>query len=205
MTNTTKVKICGITRLEDALLAEKLGANALGFIFAKSPRQISVTDAAKITKQLSPFTHRVGVFVNQEIDIILNTVKQAKLSIVQLHGDEDTRIINALQDIVTIKAFQVNQDSDFTEIEKCPADAILLDAYSKKARGGLGKVFNWDIIPKKLRKKIILAGGIGADNVLKAINKVCPMAVDASSLLEDTPGCKNHQKLKDFFNQIKLS
>jgi phosphoribosylanthranilate isomerase len=196
----TNIKICGITRREDALLAQELGAHALGFIFAKSPRRITASAAAEITRELSPLIHRVGVFVNEDIKTILSTVTEARLSMVQLHGDETESDITALkQHVLTIKAFQVHDQSDFTAIAASPADGILLDAYSKTARGGLGKTFNWDCIPPSLRTRIILAGGIGAHNVAEAIRSVTPLGIDASSTLEASPGIKSGERLRSFF------
>lgn len=198
-----KVKICGITNLEDALLCEKLGADALGFIFYdKSKRYIQPNSAQDIIKMLSPFTLKVGVFVNEIPENINAISKLAGLNLVQLHGDETPKQIGEIN-LPTIKAFRVNDDFDFNVLNDYKNCYFLFDSYSKTEYGGTGKTFNWNIIPKLLNGKIILSGGISSSNIQRIINEVNPYAVDVSSSVEEYPGKKNEIKLKEFFNILK--
>jgi len=198
-----KVKICGITNLEDALLCEKLGADALGFIFYdKSKRYIQPNSAADIIKILSPFTLKVGVFVN-EIPENINAISiLAGLNIVQLHGDETPKQIDEIN-LPTIKAFRVSDDFDFDILNDYKNCYFLLDTYSISEYGGTGNTFNWDLIPKDLKDKIILSGGISSSNIQKIIKEVNPYAIDVSSSLEEFYGKKSHEKLIEFFNYLK--
>jgi len=198
-----KVKICGITNLEDALLCEKLGADALGFIFYdKSKRYIQPNSAADIIKILSPFTLKVGVFVN-EIPENINAISiLAGLNIVQLHGDETPKQIDEIN-LPTIKAFRVSDDFDFDILNDYKNCYFLLDTYSISEYGGTGNTFNWDLIPKDLKDKIILSGGISSSNIQKIIKEVNPYAIDVSSSLEEFYGKKSQEKLIEFFNNLK--
>jgi len=198
-----KVKICGITNLEDALLCEKLGADALGFIFYdKSKRYIQPNSAADIIKMLSPFTLKVGVFVN-EIPENINAISiLAGLNIVQLHGDETPKQIDEIN-LPTIKAFRVSDDFDFDILNDYKNCYFLLDTYSISEYGGTGNTFNWDLIPKDLKDKIILSGGISSSNIQKIIKEVNPYAIDVSSSLEEFYGKKSQEKLIEFFNNLK--
>lgn len=198
-----KVKICGITNLEDALLCEKLGADTLGFIFYdKSKRHIQPNSAQDIIKMLSPFTLKVGVFVNEIPENINLISKLAGLNIVQLHGDETPKQISEIN-LPTIKAFRVNDDFDFNILNDFKNCYFLFDTYSISENGGTGKSFNWNIIPKHLKGKIILSGGISSANIQKIITEVNPYAVDVSSSVEEYAGKKSEIKLKEFFNILK--
>jgi phosphoribosylanthranilate isomerase len=198
-----KVKICGITNLEDALLCEKLGADAIGFIFYdKSKRYIQPNSAKEIIKMLSPFTLKVGVFVNESSDKINSTAKLAGLNFVQLHGDEKPELISEIN-LPVIKAFRVNDEFDFRFLEEYKNCYFLLDTYYPKQFGGTGKSFNWELIPKHIAGKIILSGGISISNIQKIISEVNPYAVDVSSSIEEYPGKKSEKRLKEFFNILK--
>lgn len=198
-----KVKICGITNIEDALLCEKLGADALGFIFnEKSKKHLQPNSARDIIKMLSPFTLKVGVFVNEIPENINVISKLAGLNIVQLHGDETPQQIAEIN-LPVIKAFRINEDFDFNVIDDYKNCYFLFDTYSSKQFGGTGKTFNWNIIPKHLKSKIILSGGISSSNIQRIINEVNPYAVDVSSSVEEYPGKKSEMKLKEFFNILK--
>ncbi len=198
-----KVKICGITNLEDALLCEKFGTDALGFIFyEKSKRHIQPNSAADIIKLLSPFTLKVGVFVNELPENINAISKLAGLNIVQLNGDETPEQIAEII-LPAIKAFRVSDDFDFDILNDYKNCYFLFDTYSVSEYGGTGKTFNWDIIPKHFVDKIILSGGISNANIQKIINEVNPYAVDLSSSVEEYPGKKSELKLKEFFNILK--
>lgn len=197
-----RVKICGITNKEDALLAEKLGANAIGFIFhKKSKRYVLPEIASEIIKILSPFTIKTGVFVNEEAAEINTISSQIKLNAVQLHGDEAPDIIEKI-DFPVIKSFRIKGDFDFAVLNKYINVSFLFDSYSIEEYGGTGKNFNWHLIPKELDGNFILAGGISGDNIEEIINKINPKAIDVSSSLEKSPGIKDHKKVEVFFNKI---
>lgn len=197
-----KVKICGITNIEDALLCEKLGADALGFIFYdKSKRYIQPNSAVDIIKMLSPFTLKVGVFVNDIPENINAISKLAGLNIVQLHGDEIPKQMAEIN-LPIIKAFRVNDDFDFDILNDYKNCYFLFDTYSISEYGGTGKSFNWNIIPKHLKNKIILSGGISSSNIQRIINEINPYAVDVSSSLEEFYGKKSNEKLIEFFNNL---
>ena len=197
-----KVKICGITNKEDSLLSEKLGADAIGFIFYKrSKRYVSPETAAEIIKTLSPFILKVGVFVNEGSMEINNISSQIKLNIVQLHGDEKPEAISEI-DFPVIKSFRINEEFDFQILEKYKDASYLFDSNSKEEFGGTGKKFNWDKIPKELNGNFILAGGISTGNIEEIFNKVKPKAIDVSSSLEKSPGKKDYKKMEEFFKKI---
>ena len=197
-----KVKICGIANIEDALLAEQLGADAIGFIFYRQSKRCISPEAAKIISQkLSAFTVKVGVFVNETEDEINRIVKEVKLNLVQLHGEEKPEMIERLI-LPSIKSFRINDEFDFSILEKYPCTNFLFDTFSQNEFGGTGKTFDWNIIPSSLRKRIILAGGISEKNVEEIFTKINPYAVDVSSSLEISPGKKDHDKMKSFFQII---
>ncbi len=199
-----RVKICGITNIEDALLVQQLGADAIGFIFyKKSKRYISPAAAEIISKHLSPFIMKVGVFVNESFEQINSISNQVKLNTVQLHGDEPPEIINKIN-LPIIKSFRINNDFDFSILKKYKKVFYLLDSFQKDEYGGSGKTFNWNLIPEEYRTRIILSGGISIDNIEEVTNKIKPAAIDVSSSLEEFPGKKDHQKLKQFFEKVNL-
>lgn len=205
----TKVKICGITNLEDALFAADLDANALGFNFyKKSPRYIGPDEAAKIIKELPAGILRVGVFVNEEIENIVAIASIAGLDAVQLHGDESPELVIKMRrstGLEIIKAIRVSPVFDPKDALEYKADAILLDAYSKDEYGGTGETFNWEIAREvgKIVPKMYLAGGLSPANVAGAIKEVLPYGVDACSCLERERGLKNNIKVKDFINAVQ--
>ncbi len=197
-----KVKICGITNIEDALLCESLGANALGFIFYKgSKRFVEPGAAGKIIPELSPFSLKVGVFVNSSPDEINKTAKEIKLNAVQLHGDETPGMVSEIN-FPVIKSFRINNGFDFSILKDFQNVSYLFDTYSEKEYGGTGKTFNWDLIPDDLRSKIVLSGGISVNNIEEIYKRIKPAAVDLSSSLESKPGKKNDEKIKEFFKKI---
>lgn len=194
-----KVKICGITNLKDALLAESLGADAIGFIFYKnSKRFISPFAAEEISKQLSPFTIKVGVFVNQSKEEIESITSKVRLNIIQLHGDESVEFCNSFN-LPVIKAFRIKDNFDFSQIFNYKNTSILLDAFDENNFGGTGLPFKWDSIPSELNNKIILAGGISTENLEIIFSKIKPVAIDLVSSLEKSPGIKDENKMKKFF------
>jgi len=201
--------MCGTTRLEDALAAADYGVDALGFIFyAKSPRYISVENAARIIEKLPPLVDRVGVFVNAPVREVIDAAS-AGLSYLQLHGKESVeycrKIRRELPFCKIIKAFRVGDEScaeDFFPYSSC-VDAFLLDTYVQGASGGTGKVFDWSIIRRlELELPILLAGGLSPENVVSAIAEVQPFAVDINSGVESQPGVKDHALLQELLHLV---
>ncbi len=202
-----RVKICGITRSEDAELAAYLGASAIGFIFyPKSPRYITPLKAREIRQNLPPFVHTVGVFVNEEPKTIKEIANFVGLDFVQLHGNESPSICEKFFPKV-IKAFRVREEKDLKQIStyQGKVSAILLDTYVKGEPGGTGKIFDWRLAikAKEFGLPLILAGGLNPENVLKAIREVSPYAIDLSSGVEMAPGLKHPFLLKELFKKLK--
>lgn len=207
-----KIKICGITREEDAYYAASQGASALGFIFYRqSPRYIPPVKASNIVKNLPPFVARVGVFVDMNLQGILNIIRRVGLSIVQLHGFESHEFcyeLKTISSIPIIKAFRVKDATSLDGIKDyCYAiNAILLDTHKEDLHGGTGKSFDWEIASQahKYNKPIILSGGLNADNIMAAYKQVNPYALDVNSGVEISPGIKDHNKIKALFNNLEL-
>ncbi len=205
----TKVKICGITNLEDALDAVKFGADELGFNFyKKSPRYIHPEDARDIINQLPGDLVSVGVFVNEELEKIVETSEIASLNTIQLHGDEPFAFIDDVRSktgLTIIKALRVSHNFDPEDASGYACDAILLDAYSPKEHGGTGHAFDWEIakMVSTLVPTLYLAGGLSPENVGNAIRNVRPYAVDACSKLEFKPGKKDADKVLRFILAAK--
>ncbi len=198
-----KVKICGITNSEDALLCESLGADMIGFIFYRqSKRFVDFKTAKRIINQLNASTIKVGVFVNEDTRMINKIADDLELDYIQLHGDEMPDIIDKLEKDV-IKAFRINDSFDFSFIESYKNIVPLLDTHSDNKFGGTGEKFNWGTIPISLKEKIILAGGISSANVEYIYRQIKPSAIDVSSSLELYPGKKDKIKVKDFFQKIE--
>lgn len=199
-----KIKICGITNIEDALAAESFGADALGFIFyRKSKRYVTPEQAENIIKTLSPFTTKIGVFVDEDYENINKISHQTGINVVQLHGDENPDVIKSIS-LPVIKAFRVDDNFNYKKLNQYQEYSILLDAYSENHYGGTGNKFDWGEIPSEIKYKIILAGGISSDNIEFIYNNINPAAVDLSSSLEITPGKKDKKKMEEFFNKVNL-
>jgi phosphoribosylanthranilate isomerase len=196
-----KVKICGITDLETALVAVKCGADAIGFVFADSKRRISIKHARKIIEKLPKNLMKIGVFVNEQGDTIEQIVKETGINMVQLHGDEST-IDCAGFSVPVIKALNIESADDLFKANEYDCDYILLDSPKGKYRGGNGIVFDWNIIKQIKGKVIILAGGLTRENVAEAIQTVHPYMVDVSSGVE-LNGKKDKGKINDFINEAK--
>jgi phosphoribosylanthranilate isomerase len=197
-----KVKICGITNLKDALLCESLGADALGFIFYKdSKRYISPESAKEIINSISPFTMKVGVFVNEPAQSINKTANVTGINAVQLHNEESPETTGHIA-LPVIKSFRVDANFDYGILNYYPGNYFLLDTYSKAEYGGTGKAFDWGKIPEQYKSRIILAGGVSTDNIEEIYLKIKPAAVDLSSSLESEPGKKNQEKVKKFFEKL---
>lgn len=199
------IKICGITHPDDALLSEKSGASAVGFIFyPPSPRYVEPAHAGLISDALGPFIARVGVFVDEDPVRVMETVKTAHLTAVQLHGSESPEYVKSLKGVQRIKSFRVGKDFDPEVLSRYDGVTFLLDTYDESGYGGTGKTFDWDCaIACKRYGRIILAGGLNKDTIGNAIRTVGPWGVDVSSGVEDRPGKKDPDKLKAFFDSIK--
>ncbi|MBZ6022010.1 phosphoribosylanthranilate isomerase [Bacillus cereus] len=199
-----KVKICGITDVETAKSACEYGADALGFVFAESKREITPKRAEEIIQELPANVLKIGVFVNESVEVIQKIADECGLTHVQLHGDEDNYQIRRLN-IPSIKSLGVTSESDMKNAQRYEADYILFDSPKEKFHGGNGKTFSWELLrdmPKELRKKMILAGGLNALNIEEAIRTVRPYMVDVSSGVE-TEGKKDVEKIKQFIIKAK--
>jgi phosphoribosylanthranilate isomerase len=201
-----KVKICGITESEDALNAVNLGAGALGFIFAPSPRQILPEKARSIIQAIPPFVKTVGVFVNEEAATIREHINHCGLDLVQLHGDEPSGFCRELMPYV-IKAVRIKDESSLPKCTAYQANvrALLLDTYAKDRVGGTGKTFDWQLAIKikKAGIPIILSGGLGPANIVAAISTVRPYAVDVNSGVEERPGKKSFTLMRELMEKVK--
>lgn len=196
----TRVKICGITRLEDAKLAESLGAHALGFIFyKKSKRYITPEDAKNIIKNLTPFIIKIGVFVNEGLDNVESIKSFCKLDRIQIYLDDKNKY-KSLDSSIYIPVFKIKNESDIIEAMNLP-HLTLFDTYHEGLHGGTGRTFDWDLL-KSATKPYILAGGINNNNVLEAL-KHYPFAIDVASGLESSYGIKDHKKMFEFFQKIR--
>lgn len=221
-----KVKICGLRRLEDVCYVNQYQPDYIGFVFAKSKRQVTVQQAEILSKELSPNIIRVGVFVNQPIEEVEDLMNRGIIHYAQLHGDEDQLYINELYSKIIktnhsinanqiinstridnnsqqgiIKAIRVKDESDIARANTYECDYLLLDTYCVECEGGNGKAFDWSIITR-MNKPFFLAGGINVDNVNEAITLVKPYGVDASSSLE-TDGYKDIHKIQRFIQQAR--
>ncbi len=201
----TRVKICGITRVEDALVAVQSGADAVGLVFyAESPRNISLQVAQQIVAALPPFVSVVGLFVNASANKIQTVLAQLQLDVLQFHGDE-TAAECAQFNLPYLKAIRVKPDTNLLQYcdEFNSAQALLLDAHSDAAYGGTGLTFDWALIPQNLPKPIILAGGLNPANVSAAIRQVQPYAVDVSGGVEESKGIKDAAKIAAFMRAVE--
>ncbi|MFH1397717.1 MAG: phosphoribosylanthranilate isomerase [Candidatus Omnitrophota bacterium] len=201
-----KVKICGITNLEDAELAVKAGCDALGFMFyKKSPRYIDPLKASRIIKQLPKKVIKIGVFVNSPESAIRKIAKICKLNLLQFHGDETPEFCARFKDKRIIKAFRIKGVIGPEEILKYNTFAYLFDSYTKSGFGGSGKVFNWKFVqhPECITRPVFLSGGLTEKNVCQAIKTFHPHWVDVSSGVETAPGKKDSAKVKRFIKSVK--
>ena len=200
----TRIKICGITNLDDARCAVAAGADALGFVFyAKSPRYMTAKAAGDIVAALPPFVTTVGLFVNMAGSEILQTMKTARLNVVQLHGDELPEDC-MIPGYPVVKAVRVKSSDSLNGIDRYQVSALLLDAWNDDHYGGTGEKFEWQLAKTLTADRpVILAGGLNPDNVATAIITVNPYAVDVSSGIEISPGKKDHDKIYQFIQQVR--
>jgi phosphoribosylanthranilate isomerase len=202
----TRVKICGITRWEDAQLAVELGAAALGFNFyPPSLRYIDPAAARSIVLKLPPLITPVGIFANEsDGERVMGLAKESRISVVQLHGPHFPPLEGSLADFPRIRAVAVREGFQPEMLRELDGDAFLLDAYDADLLGGTGKPFNWTLAREANRfGTIILAGGLTPENVGEAIREVRPFAVDVASGVEATPGVKDAGKLRAFFHEVE--
>jgi len=199
-----KIKICGITNIDDALAAAEFGADALGFNFyKKSPRSIEPQKAAEIIAQLPPFIVPIGIFVNEREERIRETVSLACLQGIQLHGDETPEFCQRFGSRV-IKAFQVKNKESLKHMSHYRVSAYLLDSYREGVRGGTGTTFDWHLaVVAKTFGRIILAGGLNPDNVAEAVRLVQPYGIDVAGGVEREKGIKDHEKLRTFIAEAR--
>jgi len=208
-----QVKICGITNLEDALVAVEAGADALGFNFyPDSPRFITPSDAYSIIECLPENVLCVGIFVNERPETVARVANQAGLSGLQFHGDETPEYASAFDDQLTgsrfrIKALRVGAGFNPEIAARYETDAILLDAFDSRARGGTGQMVDWEVArrTRELVPKLFLAGGLGPENIEEAIRMVKPYGVDACSGLESSPGRKDAARVRDFIRLARAA
>lgn len=202
-----RVKICGITRLQDLHAACDAGADALGFVFyEKSPRHVSISAAAALLGELPPFVQSVGLFVNADPAFVESVLQAVPLDLLQFHGDE-TPVDCERFGRPYLKAVRVTAATDLL---KCAADfdaarGLLLDAYVPGIPGGTGERFDWSLIPANLPKPLVLSGGLTPDNIAEAVQRVRPWAVDVSSGVEMTKGIKDPHKMAQFIAKAKAS
>jgi phosphoribosylanthranilate isomerase len=199
------VKICGITRSEDAEAAIALGAGALGFIFwPKSPRYVDPEAARAIVASLPPFITTVGVFVDQTARLVNGVAARVGLSAVQLHGDEPVTLVDEIERPV-VKAFAMSETTPIEAAEAWPARVrLLIDVCDPAARGGTGRTVDWQRAAAiAASRPVLLAGGLKAENVADAIRTVRPFGVDVSSGVESAPGVKDHARMRALFEEVR--
>ena len=200
----TRVKICGITREEDALAAARSGADAVGLVFyEKSPRHVGIAQAAQLAAALPPFVSAVGLFVNADAALVREVLQRVPLDVLQFHGDETPEYCAQFAKPY-LKAIRVKAGVDLLQ---CASDfqaakGLLLDAHVDGIPGGTGATFDWTLIPQNLPLPVILSGGLDAGNVAAAIKQVRPYAVDVSSGVEVAKGIKDAAKIAAFINEV---
>lgn len=203
MSNMVRVKICGLTTLNDAEISVKYGADALGFVFAESKRQMKPKQVWNIIRNLPIFTVKVGVFVNEDPDRILDIATYCNLDAVQLHGEEPVNHCKKIAaHLKVIKAVKVKKRPVYSDFEPYAKYQILLESDCES--GGSGLTWDWDKLPKKMKNgSVIVSGGLNVQNVRKAISSVNPIAVDVASGVEVKPGVKDHKLIKQFISRAK--
>lgn len=203
-----KLKVCGITSLEDARIALECGAEFLGFNFyRKSPRYISPEAARAIIEELPKEMTPVGIFVNEaQPETVIEILQTSGAQLAQLHGDEDAAYCEAVGAARVIKALRIGEDFDVQQVVNYPAWAILLDAFDKNLYGGTGKTANWEVAREAAKlTRLFLAGGLSPENIVEAIQAVQPFAVDVNSGVESAPGRKDAAKLQRLSHQMRFA
>ena len=200
----TRIKICGITRPEDAQAAIEAGADAIGLVFyAPSPRAVDITRAQKIAAVVPPFVTITALFVDPSAEEVQKVLDSVRIDLIQFHGDEEEHFCEQFNTSY-IKAIRVRQTQDVVanSLRFPSALAFLLDSFKVGVPGGTGETFDWSLIPKESSKPIILAGGLTADNIALAIQQVQPFAVDVSGGVEAAKGIKDPSKIQAFINEV---
>lgn len=202
----TKIKICGLRRMEDVEYVNSCKPDFAGFVFAESKRKVTIDQALNLRNHLADEIIPVGVFVNEQTEKVAKLLNDGIIDIAQLHGDEDAAYINQLRKQMKrgklIKAIRVADAGSLTDCEKIDVDYLLFDTFSLKEYGGTGRQFNWNLI-SGIKKPFFLAGGIHSDNVSEAIEQVHPFAVDVSSAVE-TDGFKDKEKIIEIVTKVKI-
>ncbi len=199
----TIIKICGITNIPDAREAVSLGADALGFIFAPSPRQVTPQIALEICQEIPPSIWRVGVFVNTDLRVVQKIADYCGLTILQFHGEE-TPAYCAQFSRPVIKAIHVKNYDSFRELANYPSAIILLEGFHPQQRGGTGTGFSWEMaLEVRKKRNFILSGGLNPENVARAISLLQPWGVDVCSGVERRPGEKDKEKMAQFIKEVK--
>ncbi len=201
----TAIKICGITRIEDALAVAHSGANAIGLVFyAPSPRCVTPLKATELMRALPPFVMSVGLFVDAPADEVIQTLAQARVDVLQFHGDESPAYCRQFG-VPYLKALRVRPGVDLLQYARDyhDAKALLLDAYVEGTSGGTGETFDWALIPNNLPLPVVLSGGLTPENVTKAVQVVRPWAVDVSSGVEAKKGIKDAAKIAAFVTGVR--
>ena len=199
-----KIKVCGMTQLDDVLTAVDCGADAVGFIFyKKSPRHVNESTVKKIVVHLPPFVNRVGVFVNETAERINRLVEVCGLDAVQLHGDESPAFCRRIK-VPVIKAFRMKNAESLASLSKYRVNGFLLDTFDEEQWGGTGQTFDWKWARgAKKYGSVILAGGLTPVNVASAVRRVQPYGVDVCSGVEKSPGKKDPRKIRAFFKAVR--
>jgi phosphoribosylanthranilate isomerase len=203
--DVTAIKICGITRIEDALAAAHCGANAIGLVFyGKSPRDVTPVRAAEILRAMPPFVTSVGLFVDAPADEVAQTLAVARVDLLQFHGDETPGYCRQFG-VPYLKALRVRPGADLLQYARDyhHAKALLLDAFVEGLHGGTGATFDWALIPKNLSLPVVLSGGLTPHNVTAAVKAVRPWAVDVSSGVEKSKGIKDAAKIAAFVTGVR--
>ncbi|CAL61398.1 N-(5'-phosphoribosyl)anthranilate isomerase (PRAI) [Herminiimonas arsenicoxydans] len=217
MIHRTRIKICGLTRAEDMQDALAAGADAIGFVFyARSPRYIAPDAAAQLIAQLPPFVSAVGLFVNAGVEEVQAVVAQTSIALLQFHGDETVTECAAIAAAVNrpfIRAIRVKPDTSAADLLKYESDyraasrlfaGLLLDTYVD-SYGGSGKVFDWSLIPANIAPRVVLSGGLSAQNATDAVQRIRPYAVDVSSGVERDKGIKDVAKINAFIAAVRVA
>ncbi|MGA2557490.1 MAG: phosphoribosylanthranilate isomerase [Verrucomicrobiota bacterium] len=202
-----KIKICGLTTVDDALAAVAAGADLLGFVlWEKSPRHVSVETAREIARRLPPAISRVGVFVDAPVEQVMFSLRICDFAALQFHGRESPAYCQQFA-VMTIKAFPVRDAASLAALSAYDTDAFLLDTQVEGRPGGTGETFDWSLAAqaKKFDKSIFLAGGLTPQNVAAAVRAAQPFAVDVSTGVESSPGKKDPQKMRDFVAAVRAA
>ncbi|MBW0146359.1 phosphoribosylanthranilate isomerase [Marinobacter arenosus] len=200
----TRVKICGLTRVEDIEAAVEAGADALGLVFYQpSPRSVVVSEAAELARHVPAFVSVVGLFVNPTAEEVREVLERVPLDLLQFHGDESAEFCSQFGRR-WVKAIRVREQGQIEAAFKSFSEAsgLLVDAWDPERYGGTGQSFNWDLIPSDRPMPLILAGGLSSDNVFRAVSQVRPWAVDVSGGVERSKGIKDIEKISDFIKEV---